>query len=235
MADVGVVIAAGGKGRRMRGGLPKQFIRLAGKEVIVRAIAPFSSCAAVREIVVVVPLRHVAAMRRIIRREGLARVSAVVPGGRERQESVRKGLQAFSSPPSIVLVHDAVRPLVTGAIINRVIRGARRHGAAVAGVSLTDTVKLVEHGGNVSRTLRRDSLRAVQTPQGFRFDLLVRAHAKAAKDGFLGTDDAALLERIHIPVRVVPGDPRNIKITTRGDLRVAGLFLGERKGQMGRA
>jgi 2-C-methyl-D-erythritol 4-phosphate cytidylyltransferase len=155
----------------------------------------------------------------------------VVEGGKDRQASVFKGLLRCSFLSGIVLVHDAVRPLVGRPAIVAVIRAAGRYGAAVVGVPVKDTIKTESDGrrGFYARTLRRGELWAVQTPQGFRFPLLMEAHRRARSSGFVGTDDASLVERMGSPVRIVPGSERNIKITSPGDRRLAEFLLGKGK------
>ena len=129
-----------------------------------------------------------------------------------------------------MLVHDAVRPLVDRGVIGRVIRAARRHGAAVAAVKAKDTIKVESrrHRGHFSHTLPREQLWSVQTPQGFHIDLLLRAHREARKAGFVGTDESSLVERLGAPVRIVLGDERNVKITTPADRRLAEFLLKSR-------
>jgi 2-C-methyl-D-erythritol 4-phosphate cytidylyltransferase len=220
-ADVGVVVAAGGTGRRFGGATPKQFLDLGGMPVLCRSIAAFQRTGGVGEIVVVVPAAFVKRAERLIARAPFPKVSRVVPGGRERQESVRLGLAAFTRPPAFVLVHDAARPLVSAQVIRDVIAGTRRYGAAVTGTHASDTIKTEQKPGVIGMTPDRNTLRAVQTPQGFRFRLLVRAHEAAARRHVVGTDDASLVERLGRKVRIVPGDRWNIKITTMDDLRMA--------------
>jgi len=172
-------------------------------------------------IVVVVPAGHLARTRALITRAGISKVVAIVPGGKERQSSVRAGLESFPRRPAIVLVHDAVRPFVRRRVVRNVILAARRYNAAVVGVSVTDTIKEADDAGFYARTLARDRLRAVQTPQGFKFDLLLWAHREASRRRFVGTDEASLVERLGIHVRIVKGDSDNLKITTREDLKIA--------------
>ncbi len=217
-----MVIAAGGRGRRM--GKPKQFLSLDGKSLLQRSIEPFDRLSDIDEIVVVVPRDYRRQAERIIRRAKLRKVSHVVTGGKERQHSVRNGLLAFRQEPAIVLVHDAARPLVTEREIVAVIRQARRSGAAVVGVPVKDTIKVGE-AGFFTRTLDRRTLWAVHTPQGFRYDVLVHAHRAAQRSKYIGTDDASLVERLRIPVAIVPGSYRNIKITTHEDLAIARILL----------
>jgi len=172
-------------------------------------------------IVVVVPAAHLARTKALITRAGIRKVVAIVPGGKERQSSVRAGLESFPRQPSIVLVHDAVRPFVRRKVVRNVILAARRYDAAVVGVRVTDTIKEADDRGFYARTLARDRLWAVQTPQGFKFDLLLSAHREAAGKKFIGTDEASLVERVGIRVRIVEGDYDNLKITTREDLKIA--------------
>jgi 2-C-methyl-D-erythritol 4-phosphate cytidylyltransferase len=148
----------------------------------------------------------------------------LVAGGEERQDSVRRGLEALGDA-DVVLVHDAARPLVPRRVIDAVIDATLRSGAAVPVVPVADTVKRVESDGAVGETLPRDDLRLAQTPQGFRTGLLRAAYARAEREGFRGTDDASVVERAGGRVVVVPGSPRNLKITTPEDLRLAEALL----------
>jgi 2-C-methyl-D-erythritol 4-phosphate cytidylyltransferase len=223
--SVGVIIAAGGRGTRMGVSTPKQFFLLKGKSIILRAVEIFEHHSLVHEIVIVAPMRYLDRVRRIIRREGFRKVSRVISGGKERQDSVWKGLNSFKERPTIVLVHDAVRPLVIKAVVSEVIRLSAAHKAAVAGVRVKDTIKVEHTRGYCSKTLDRAKLWAAQTPQGFHFDLLLRAHQSARKAGIRGTDEASLVERINTPVRIVDGGYRNIKITTQDDLAAAKSWL----------
>jgi 2-C-methyl-D-erythritol 4-phosphate cytidylyltransferase len=220
-----VVIAAGGRGKRIGGKLPKQFLAVGGKTILARTLRIFAGMREVGALVVVVPPGHVSRAARLIAREGIRKVDAVVAGGAVRQSSVRAGLEAFSSAPDIVLIHDAVRPFVRRDVVREVIRKAGEYGGAVVGVRVTDTIKEGNRSGYYTRTLVRESLWAVQTPQGFRYRLLMRAHREAEKSGFLGTDDASLVERLGRRVRIVTGDAGNIKITTPQDLRMAKMRL----------
>ena len=205
--------------------MPKQFLRIEGRTILEHAVGVFDAHASVSEIIIVAPRRFCGMVAGIVRRGKFRKVSHVVAGGAERQESVRLGLAAFDRPPSVVLVHDGVRPLVGRRVIDAVIRAAERFGAAVVGTPVTDTIKVVKKGGIVGKTLSRRSLWAVQTPQGFRFRQYAKAHASARTARFLGTDDASLMERMGIPVKIVKGDVTNIKITTPNDLRVVRFLI----------
>ena len=211
----------------MGGSLPKQFHRLGGMTILERSIWAFQGLRGIREIVLVVPPPFVDRARALVAAKRLGKVRHVVEGGEERQDSVRLGLAACSPGTGIVLVHDAVRPLVTRELILQVVAAAELHGAAVPGVRVKDTIKFedADQPGFYVRTLPREGLWGVQTPQGFRYSLLLEAHEEARKAGFRGTDDASLVERLGIPVRIVEGNERNMKITTPADLRLARYLL----------
>lgn len=219
-----MIIPAGGRGLRLGGSIPKQFLLLKGKSILQRSIEAFESIALVGEIIVVVPEDQVRRTEQLIMKSKLRKILHVVVGGSERQHSVRNGLLSFDVEPEIVLVHDAVRPLITGDVIRKVIRETKKHGAAVVGVRVKDTIKRAENGF-YQKTLDRQNLWAVQTPQGFRYEILRHALTAAQRSGFLGTDDASLVERLRIPVKIVQGDYHNIKITTLDDLKLAKLIL----------
>jgi len=225
-SDIGVVLAAGGRGRRFGRAVPKQFLKLRGKPILQHSLERFAGLAAVREIVVVVPEEHARRAAAIIRRSGVRRRCQVVAGGAERQESVGRGLRALDPACRIVLVHDAARPLVSAAVVERVIRATRRFGAAMAALRVSDTIKREGQRGFATETVRREQLWAAQTPQGFRRSLLERAHRQAVQEGVVGTDEASLLERMGKKVRLVEGSPKNLKITTREDFLLAAGFAG---------
>lgn len=225
MHRVGVIIPAAGQGARLGGRIPKQFLILQRLSILERTVQRFQSSKLVHEIVLVVPAGYIRRVHRLAHRAKFSKVSNIVRGGTQRQDSVWNGLRAFEIQPDVVLVHDAVRPLVTGRIIEQVIRQSRQHGAAVVGVPVKDTIKVEDGKGFYAKTLDRTRLWAVQTPQGFRYDLLLKAHRKARKSGFVGTDEASLVERLRAPVRIVVGDYRNIKITTKEDLQLAAVWL----------
>jgi 2-C-methyl-D-erythritol 4-phosphate cytidylyltransferase/2-C-methyl-D-erythritol 2,4-cyclodiphosphate synthase len=161
-------------------------------------------------------------------RYGLTKVSAIVPGGRERQDSVRCGLSAVSSTSQIVVIHDAARPFITCQAISDSVAAAREHGAAVVAVPEVDTVKSSLDGAFVESTLQRERLWAVQTPQTFKKEIIEAAFDKAGRDGFTGTDDASLVERMGVPVKIVMGSYQNIKVTTPSDIPIAEAILKER-------
>ena len=220
MRDVGVVIPAGGVGRRLGRRTPKQLLRLGTGTILALTVEHFTRHPAVSTVVVAAPAAHLAHTRRALAgvRNG-ARVR-VVAGGGERQESVWLGLQAVPDEAAVIVVHDAVRPFITRALIDRVVAAARAGGGAICALPIAETVKRVR-AAVVEATVDRSTLWAVQTPQAFRAALLREAHEKARRDGFLGTDESMLVERLGHPVAVVPGLPDNVKITTPDDLRRA--------------
>ncbi len=210
----------------MGGRSPKQFLHVGGVPVLVRTLLALARSRVVGVIIVVVPPLAVERTRRLIARHRVPRVLAVVPGGRERQESVWLGLQAVPAPADLLVVHDGVRPFITGAVVREVAEAAERFGAASCGLPVRETVKRAREGF-VEATVDRDGLWLVQTPQAFRRTLLWEAHEKARRDGFLGTDDAVLVERLGAPVRMVAGPAENLKITTPDDLaRARALVAG---------
>jgi 2-C-methyl-D-erythritol 4-phosphate cytidylyltransferase len=215
-----VLIPAGGIGARLGRRTPKQFLALGGGSILAATVAHFARHPAVCAIVVAAPAAHVNRAGLALRRVGRRGVITVVAGGPTRQESVWLALQAAPGDVDLVIVHDAVRPFITRRLIDAVVGAARRSGAAVCALPLSETVKRVR-GDEVETTIDRSGLWTVQTPQVFRADLLREAHEKARRDGVVGTDDAALVERLGHPVKVVGGLPENLKITTPEDLRRA--------------
>lgn len=218
------VVPAGGTGARMKSRRPKQYLSLSGAPLLVHTLRALLGSGAMDGVVLAVPADRIAATRRLLHRYRVPRVLGVVAGGAERQESVWRGLQAVPAGARWVVVHDAVRPFVTRDLVERVLAAARRHGAATCGLQVRETVKRVR-GETVDATLDRDGLWLIQTPQAFSRDLLWEAHEKARRDGFTGTDDAVLVERLGGRVAMVPGLPQNLKITTPEDLKVARLRL----------
>jgi len=220
MSRVAAVIVAAGEGRRFGG--PKQFASLRGRPVLEWSLRAFENNPYVDAVVVV--LADPAEGGRFTGFS--AKVEAVVRGGERRQDSVANGVAALKAAgDDIILVHDGARPIVPQELIERVIDGARAEGAAVPALPIEDTVKEAA-GGRVVRTVDRSRLVRVQTPQGFAFGLLRRALDAAAAEGFTGTDEAALVERLGHVVALVPGDARNVKITSPQDLVIAEAFLG---------
>lgn len=213
------IIPAGGSGKRMGGFVPKQFLTLAGIPILVHTLRAFQSSPLIDEILLVVPEKEIPEIRRDwVERYRLTKIRTVLGGGPERQDSVRNALAHLGGEDDPILIHDGVRPFVTAALIARVVAGARAFGAVTAAIPIADTVKAVDAEGGVVQTVSREGLRLAQTPQAFRRELILAAYARAGADGYRGTDDASLAERAGIPVRVIPGDADNIKVTTPEDL-----------------
>lgn len=222
------VIPSGGMGRRM-GSQRKNYLPLNGAPVLARALGPFEASALVTAVVVVVGAGDEEFCRReIVDRHSFKKVVSVTAGGPERQDSVYNGVRAAGGAWDYVVVHDGARPLVTIEVIEDTLRAAFCSGCAVSAVRVKDTVKEVS-GGVVKRTLPRDLLWAVHTPQAFRADILSKALEAAARDGFQGTDESSLVERLGFDVAVVEGSYENIKITTGGDMALAGCILDWRE------
>jgi 2-C-methyl-D-erythritol 4-phosphate cytidylyltransferase len=221
MDRVSAIIVAAGRGERF--GSPKQLSLLKGKTVLDWSLEKFEAHEAVDEIILV--LKEEQGKEKILAH--YKKIVAVVQGGKERQDSVLNGFKMINPEKTgIVLVHDGVRPLVSQALISRVIEATFKKGAVIPGLLLEDTVKEVV-GKEVIKTLERQELCRVQTPQGFSYSILKKALNKAQEEGYYGTDEASLVERTGERVYVVPGDPTNIKITVPGDLRAAEAFLDD--------
>jgi len=241
-----VIVPAAGLGTRMapvssakaRKKAPtKQFKELGGVPILVHTLRKFAATPAVYEIVVALRKDEIAGFRTQVEKqfpEILSKRLRMVEGGDHRQNSVANALASLAADPhavnpeDLVLVHDAVRPLVTPEIIRSVIDAAQKHGAAIAGWPAVDTVKQVDRtaeGALIKTTIPRAAIVMAQTPQGFRYDILKKAFDDAAADGFIGTDEASLLERAGVPVAVVMGSPKNIKITTPADMELAEFYL----------
>lgn len=228
--DVGVVIVAAGQGTRIGGDTPKQFLEIAGIPMLLRSIQPFARHPSIAHITVVLRAADAAAPPAWLLPQVGAMLS-LVAGGPERTDSVAAGLAALPNECQVILVHDAARPFVDTPLINRVINGVRAGHAIVPALPVSDTIKELDaaDSARVARTLPRERLRRVQTPQGFPRRMLEEAHARAGRDGVAGTDDAALVERLGGAVWIVAGDPANLKVTTAEDLALA-EYLARRAG-----
>lgn len=221
------ILVAAGRGERMGAARPKAFLSLTGQPLLLRAALAFERSASVDAIVAVVPPEEIEAAREIL--APLRKLRAVVGGGERRQDSVLAGLkQAPEGFEGVVLVHDAARPLVEVALVDAVAQAAREEGAALPVLGLVDTVKRVREG-RVMETLDRAELGAAQTPQGFRFSLLVRAYEEAFRDRVTLTDEAMAVERLGARVVAVAGSARNRKITTPEDLAWAENLLAQER------
>lgn len=236
-----VIIPAAGLGTRMmaapgdrarKPAATKQFAELQGVPILLRTLEKFAHEELVSEIRVALRKNEIAPFRERLERQSpdiLAKKTVLLEGGEHRQQSVGNALAGVTAgPDDIVLVHDAVRPFVTAEMIREVIAASRKYGAAIAAIPAIDTVKQVERtadGALIKTTIPREKVVMAQTPQGFRYELLKKVFDDAAEDGFMGTDEASLVERAGHPVAVVMGSARNIKITTPADLDLAEFYL----------
>ena len=221
----GAVIGAAGSASRM-GGIDKVMAPLGGEPMILRTVRAFEDCETVKEIVIVTRQDLMGPIAELC--SGFTKIRSVVQGGSSRQESVRLGLLAFSKEVRLAAIHDGARPLVSGELIDKVIRAAHSYGAAAPAIPVKDTIKVFE-GGFIAATPDRSTLRAVQTPQVIDRDLLLGALEKAEQEGTALTDDCSAVEHIGMRVRLVEGEERNLKVTTPLDLKIAELLLEEKK------
>lgn len=229
---VTVIIPAAGQGKRMKTSSNKVFLPLVNMPVLLHSVLAFSACSEVNNLVVVVAIDEVEQVRTMLSSLRGIKAWQVVIGGSERQHSIANALKVVSKETEVVLVHDGARPLVTESCIQAVIKAARMHRAAVVAVAVKDTIKTVDADGWVTGTPERRTLWAIQTPQGFDAHLLQQAYEKARLEGYIGTDDASLVERLGIQVKIVPGSYDNLKITTPEDLTIAEALLIERKREL---
>jgi len=228
--DVGVIVVAAGRGTRIGGGTLKQYLPIAGVPMVLRALRPFAAHPDVAQVALVLPPDDAAHPPAFLR-EAAGTGLALVPGGAERTDSVAAGLAVLDPVCRTVLVHDGARPFVDRRVIDAVIAHARAGEGAIAAVRVSDTLKEADAGDDhrVRRTIPRDGLWRAQTPQGFPRDVLERAYADATAAGSApvrATDDAALVERLGVTVRLVPDSARNLKVTSAEDLALAELLAG---------
>jgi len=226
---VAALVLGAGRGERLGEAVPKAFVPLCGKPLLVHALAALASAP---EIDIVIPIIGASELSRMKALESelasIPGLQAPTIGGAERQDSMTAGLAALPEDVDFVAVHDAARPLVATESISRVVEAARQSGAAILAIPVRDTIKRVRDGVIVETPIRAECY-AAQTPQVFRVDVLREALEKAAAEGFIGTDDAEIVERIGVPVTVVVGGPSNIKITDRADLVAAERWLRDQR------
>jgi 2-C-methyl-D-erythritol 4-phosphate cytidylyltransferase len=231
---VTVILPAAGLGTRMGRAVPekagtsrKQFMLLDGSPILLHTIRKFASTPAVSQIVVALRPDDIEWVRELLGVEKFGKPVSLVEGGDSRQESVEHALATLDANTELVAVHDAVRPFIEHTVLDKVFAEAEENGAAIVGIVPVDTVKQV-HRNKIRQTIPRERLILAQTPQVFRFELLKSAFAKAREDGFAGTDESSLVERLdQVEVSVVPGSDRNLKITKPSDMDLARLFLAE--------
>lgn len=226
MSALWVIVTAAGSSRRM-GGVSKMLLELAGVPLVVRTLRVFQYAPVVKGIIVAVPAAQVADFQELCKTHGLSKVAQVVAGGAERQDSIRNALEALQAEAQDwVAIHDGARPFITAELLDSLLEAGPRFDGVLPMVAVKDTVKRVAPDGSVLETLTRSELFAAQTPQMFRYERIMEAHRRAAAEGFLGTDDCALVEYVGGRIGMVTGDYRNIKVTTPEDLSVASALAG---------
>lgn len=226
---VSVIIAAAGMSNRMGSKINKQFISIDNKPILAHSIEKFEDCKYIDEIIVVAKDEEIEYCKReIVKKYGFNKVLKVVRGGKTRQESAYNGLLALDEKADIVLIHDGARPFVKMKNIVDGIKGVLKYDACVIGVPVKDTIKVIESNNNVNKTPNRDRIWAAQTPQCFKYPIIMKAYEEALREGFVGTDDSMLVERIGYNVKIIMGSYENIKITTPEDLMIAESLLKDK-------
>jgi len=226
---IAAVIPAAGAGVRMGADRKKQYLLLGGVPILARTLGIFEQLDIIDEVIVAAPADDLDFIRAdIVEAHGIFKVSKVVEGGVRRQDSVFIGLKAASQPCDLAVIHDGVRPLATLPLVTEAVEAAWRFGGSVVCAKAFDTIKQADDDGFVKWTPERRTMFRAQTPQVFRYDMILRAYERAAADGFEATDDSQLVERLGEKVKIVVGDEENIKITTPKDLAVAETILKKR-------
>jgi 2-C-methyl-D-erythritol 4-phosphate cytidylyltransferase len=224
------IIPAAGLGVRMGGGTPKQFLSLEGVPIFIHTLRKFTASEAIDDIILALRPEDMERVRADVDREHFSRSVQLVAGGATRQETVGRALAEAPPGTEIVVVHDAVRPFIDSAMIQRVVEAARKDGAAILGIPSVDTVKQVERQ-LILGTIPRERIVLAQTPQAFRYAIIREAFDRATADGFNGTDESSLAERLGHNVTVLMGSDRNIKITKPSDLPLARLYIAQERDQ----
>jgi len=225
LLETAAIIVAAGQGSRVGGILPKQFQSVGGKPILSHTLQKFEDCSRIQDVILVTASEWVAyTAQEIVDPFDFKKVIKIVAGGKQRQDSVFSGLKALARPPDIVAIHDAVRPFASVEKIEAVIDACEKYGAAILAVPPKDTIKTGK-SGFVDETPDRNFLWSVQTPQVFKYDLIMKAYQKAFEDGVYHTDDSALVERIGKKVKIVEGEHDNFKVTLPMDLKLAEIKL----------
>ncbi len=220
-----LLIPAAGAGRRMDLETPKALLELGGIPLLARTLERFRPLSLLEEAVITAPAAHITTFEAVLKRYFAGLSFHIVPGGAERQESVRKGLAALDAHTEIVVIHDAARPFIPAASIQASIEAARQCGAATVAIPVIDTILQGDEEAYLTATPDRRRLWACQTPQTFKVDVIRRAHEQALQEGFQGTDDASLVRRMGNPVKLVMGAALNFKVTTPADYSLAKMIL----------
>ncbi|QQR92169.1 MAG: 2-C-methyl-D-erythritol 4-phosphate cytidylyltransferase [Candidatus Iainarchaeum archaeon] len=230
---VHAILGAGGSGTRMRNPINKSFMLLRGKPILAYSLQLFQEMPEIHDVTIVINKDWQPQLMEVINRYRITKVKEIVEGGKERQDSMRNAVEAIArhapANDDLMLIHNAANPLVTKEIIRECIRAAQLHRAAVAGYRVKDTIKRVHDDGKIIETLNRNELWGMQTPQCVEFELYYQAHQKAKKEGFMGTDDVQLVERLGVKAQVVDCGYDNIKITTPEDIMHAERILERRE------
>jgi len=220
------IIVAAGKGSRMKGPTRKQYLELSGRPVLSYSLIIFDACTLIEEIFLVVPKNDIdACQNKIISSLNLKKKVQLISGGVHRQDSVYNGLLSIGKQSDIVVIHDGVRPFVRPEDLTACIRCAKKVDACILGTPASDTLKRVDKSQRIEKTLDRKNIWLIQTPQAFKYDLIMEAHEAARRDGVIGTDDASLVERLGKDVKIIDGNRYNIKITVKEDLVVAHALI----------
>lgn len=229
--QLAAVIAAGGVGIRLGSNVRKQYLSLGSKPMLAHSVGLFSGYEPVSQIIVAIPEGDFEFASRILSTYFPGELIKFVAGGATRQQSIGNALKVIKGKPDLVAVHDAARPLATANLLNRLTEAALEDGAAIPVIPLADTAKQVDEKGMVLSTPPRESLRLVQTPQVFRFNLIVEAYSNAEGSGLDATDDSALVELLGMPVKTVEGELSNLKVTSALDLALATILFDGKKGE----
>jgi len=230
---VTAIIPAGGAGKRFSALQAKQYLLLAGRPIFAHALETFEKAKIINEIILIVPEKDLLFFKDgYLKEYGLKKIKAILAGGLHRQDSVLNGFKETAATTDIVVVHDAVRPLVTEQMLDAVVCAALETGAAAVGVKAKETIKETDKDDYVVTTRKREDIWHAQTPQAFKYDVLKKAYEKASRDGFYGTDEASLVERMGLRVKMIQGSYENIKITTAEDLLIAEMLLKKNKAMI---
>ena len=219
---VSAIIVAAGQGIRMKGTMRKQYLDLSGRPVLAHSIMTFDSCSLVDEILLVIPKEDVEyCQNKILSLLDLNNQINLECGGDKRQDSVYNGLKATTKNTETVVIHDGVRPFIQPEDLKQCILVSKKYGACILGTPASDTLKRADKSNIIETTLSRENIWLAQTPQAFKYDLILKAHETARRDGYVGTDDASLVERMGEDVKIINGGKFNIKITKKEDLPIA--------------
>ena len=216
---VKVIIPASGSGERFGSKIPKQFLKIEGKEIIAHTLEKFNSIKLIDEIIISTKLEYFVKISAILKKYNLRKVSKIVEGGKRRQDSVYNALITSESDyDDMLLIHDAVRPFISKKKIMELIKAAEKEKCVILGLPVNETIKRTDKNNIITETIDRDNVWAIQTPQAFRYDILLKSFEKAYEENFTGTDEAAIVENAGFRVKVMMGEKTNVKITYREDV-----------------